>query len=701
MGFQLSPAVVVTEKDLTNRVPAVSTSTGAFAGAFAWGPVLDPYQITSENNLVSVFGKPKSDNANGWFTAANFLAYSNNLWVCRADCKGQENAKSEAYDTQSTLTEGVRYRIATLGTTDWTDYGAIAGQESVGDVFTASVSVVSPSSITGGGTVTKVFVVKNDQHYDDNFADGSGEVGAWAARYAGTLGNSIKVAIADSNCFAEGTDTIADNALVIGQRYKIVTPTVATDWSDAASEVYRVVNGILTSVSATTAVAGDIFTATATDANSSGTVVAAKWEYADQFDAAPSDSPYSVGINNGAGTNDEVHVIVVDALGRFTGVPGTILEKFPFLSKASDAKRGDGTNIFYKEYINRVSKYIYWMDFPSNLASSGDAWGSETEGTTFKNLLSSEPVVLSGGADDLSVSTGALIEAWEIFADAERFDISLLPAGAAKPYVANAIIQNVCEVRKDCVAFISPTVEVSDYLGEGVLITGNDILNDTLDFRNDNITSSSYGVADSGWKKQFDQYADIYRWVPLNGDTAGLCARTDDTNDPWFSPAGLNRGQIKNVAKLSFSPNKAQRDELFKIGINPVVSLKGQGVVLFGDKTLLSRPSAFDHINVRRLFIVLEKAIATAAKYQLFEFNDAFTRAQFRSMTEPFLRDVQGRRGIFDFRVVCDESNNTGEIIDNNQFVGDIYIKPARSINEIHLNFVAVRTDVSFDEIGA
>jgi len=691
MGFQLSPAVVVTEKDLTNRVPAVSTSTGAFAGAFAWGPVLDPYQITSENNLASVFGRPKSDNANGWFTAANFLAYSNNLWVCRADCKGQENAKAEAYDAQSTLTEGVRYRITSLGTTDWTDYGAIAGQESVGDVFTASADA---GPITGGGTVTKVFVVKNDQYYDDNFADGSGDVGTWAARYAGTLGNSIKVAIADSNCFAEGTvaiDADVADALVVGQRYKIVTPTVATDWSDVGGPV--------------AGVAGDIFTVTGVGATTetavNGTVLKAKWEYADQFDDAPSDSPYSVGINGGAGTNDEVHVIVIDALGRFSGVPGTILEKFPFLSKASDAKRGDGTNIFYKEYINRVSKYIYWMDFPSNLATSGDAWGLETEGTAFKSLLSSEPIVLSGGADDLSVSTGALIEAWEIFADAERFDISLLPAGAAKPYVANAIIQNVCEVRKDCVAFISPTVEVSDYLGEGIVVAGNNILNDTLAFRNDNITSSSYGVADSGWKKQFDQYADIYRWVPLNGDTAGLCARTDDTNDPWFSPAGLNRGQIKNVAKLSFSPNKAQRDELFKIGINPVVSLKGQGVVLFGDKTLLSRPSAFDHINVRRLFIVLEKAIATAAKYQLFEFNDAFTRAQFRSMTEPFLRDVQGRRGIFDFRVVCDESNNTGEIIDNNQFVGDIYIKPARSINEIHLNFVAVRTDVSFDEIGA
>ena len=211
--------------------------------------------------------------------------------------------------------------------------------------------------------------------------------------------------------------------------------------------------------------------------------------------------------------------------------------------------------------------------------------------------------------------------------------------------------------------------------------------------------SSSYATLDSGWKYQFDKYNDLYRFVPLNGDVAGLMVRTDNTRDPWWSPAGFNRGNVKNVVKLPYNPLKAQRDQLYKKGINPIVTFPGQGTVMFGDKTLLAKPSAFDRINVRRLFIVLEKAISTASKFTLFEFNDDFTRAQFRNMVEPFLRDVQGRRGIFDFRVVCDESNNTGEVIDRNEFIGDIYIKPARSINFIQLNFVAVRTGVEFEEV--
>lgn len=695
MGFQLSPSVIVTEKDLTNVVPAVSTSIGAFAGAFAWGPVLDPFQITSEKELETSFGRPGVSNGPSWFSAANYLAYSKNLWVCRADTAGQENAVAEPLDAIDVedMTEGVVYRIVSPGDNDFTDFGA--ADSAIGTVFTANSAA---TSATGTGTVAVVLKINNETHYDENYAGGSNGVGAWAARFPGILGNSLTVSIADSNCFAEGTSPInADDALlVVGQRYKIVTPTVATDWSDVGGPV--------------SGLPGDIFTATGTDSAVDGTVVAAKWEYADEFDSTPGTSPYAAGIS---GSNDEVHVIVVDSLGRWTGVPGTILERFPFLSKASDAKRADGTSIFYKDYINTNSKYIYWMDFPANLASSGSAWGIGAEGTTYKSIKSSEPTALSNGYDDLAADVGSLVEAWEIFSDVERFDVSLLPVGAANPYVANAVIQNVAEVRKDCVVFISPTKFADDndpdtLVGDGVMISGNDILNDTLKFRNGDtgtgwvgITSSSYAVADSGWKKQYDKYNDIYRWVPLNGDLAGLCARTDDTNDPWFSPAGLNRGQIKNAAKLSFSPNKSQRDELYKIGINPVVSFPGQGTVLFGDKTLLAKPSAFDRINVRRLFIVMEKAIATAAKYQLFEFNDAVTRSVFRSMTEPFLRDVQGRRGIYDFRVVCDESNNTGEVIDRNEFVGDIYVKPAKSINFIRLNFIAARTSISFDEIGA
>jgi len=287
--------------------------------------------------------------------------------------------------------------------------------------------------------------------------------------------------------------------------------------------------------------------------------------------------------------------------------------------------------------------------------------------------------------------TDDLIRGYDFFKDPEIVDISLVLAGATSQTVATHLISNIAEARKDCLVFLSPRRD--DVVDQA----GSERANITT-FRN-LLNSSSYAVMDSAWKYQYDKYNDVYRYIPMNGDTAGLCVRTDTERDPWFSPAGFNRGQIKNVIRLSFNPTKAERDELYKIGVNPVVTFPGEGTILFGDKTLLAKPSAFDRINVRRLFIVLEKAIAKAAKFSLFEFNDEFTRAQFVALVEPFLRDVQGRRGIFDFRVVCDETNNTGEVIDRNEFIGDIYIKPARSINFIQLNFVAVRTGVAFDEV--
>jgi phage tail sheath protein FI len=285
--------------------------------------------------------------------------------------------------------------------------------------------------------------------------------------------------------------------------------------------------------------------------------------------------------------------------------------------------------------------------------------------------------------------------AWAIFADDSQYDISLLPLGKASATVANSVIA-IAEARLDCVVFASPENTTT---GEYIIGSGSDATDQIIDYR-DALPSSSYAVMDSGYKYQYDRYNDKYRWVPLNGDVAGLCARTDNQQDPWFSPGGLNRGQIKNVVKLAHNPTKTDRDVLYKSGVNPVVTFPGQGTVLFGDKTLLAKPSAFDRINVRRLFIILEKSIATAAKFQLFEFNDSFTRAQFRNLVEPFLRDVQGRRGITDFVVKCDATNNTGEVIDSNEFVADIFIKPNRSINFITLNFVAARSSVAFSEIG-
>ncbi len=558
MAFQLSPGVLVTEKDLTAVVPAVATTAGGFAGAFQWGPVDQVTTIDSENSLVERFGKPDDNTYESFFTAANFLSYGNNLQVVRV--VNQSAAKNAMANSTGTAV-----------------------------------------------------LVKNEDHYLSNYADGSAFVGEWAAKYPGTLGNSLKVSMADGNTYSS-------------------------------------------------------------------------WAYANSFDSAPSTSTYASEIG---GVHDELHVIVIDEDGAWTGSKGTVLEKFAFVSKGSDAKNPDGSTAYYKDKINNASKYIWWMDH----TATGTNWGSATQGTTFANLTSNVTVSLAGGVYGGAPTDGNITSALSTFANDELYDISLLPVGKASSTVAIYAINSVAEVRKDCVVFVSP--ELSD-----VVDNAGSEATDVVAFR-DTLPSTSYAVMDSGWKYQYDRYNDQYRWIPLNGDTAGTAVRTDFTADPWFSPAGFNRGQIKNVVKLAYSPSKADRDTLYKKGVNPVVTFPGQGTVLFGDKTLLAKPSAFDRINVRRLFIVLEKAIATAAKFQLFEFNDAFTRAQFRNLVEPYLRDVQGRRGITEYKVVCDESNNTGAVIDRNEFVADIYVKPNRSINFIQLNFIATRTGISFEEVGA
>ena len=390
---------------------------------------------------------------------------------------------------------------------------------------------------------------------------------------------------------------------------------------------------------------------------------------------------------------DELHVVVADEDGKFSGVPGTVLEVFRGLSRATDAKTEDGSTNFYKDVLNQNSNYIWFANARTG-ATSNTAINLTSASTTTPLSVS-----FNGGTDGLDENTAALssiLTAYDLFASAESVDVSLILTGSTRggtngEQLANYLIDNIAEKRKDCVVFVSPQrADVVNALGSEAT--------NIVTLRN-SLRSTSYAVMDSGYKYQYDKYNDLYRYIPLNGDTAGLCVRTDDVRDPWFSPAGFNRGQVKNIVKLAYNPSKADRDVLYKAGVNPVVTFPGQGTVLFGDKTLLSKPSAFDRINVRRLFIVLEKAIATATQFTLFEFNDDFTRAQFRNLVEPFLRDVQGRRGIYDFRVVCDSTNNTGEVIDRNEFIGDIYIKPAKSINFIQLNFVAVRTGVEFSEV--
>lgn len=408
------------------------------------------------------------------------------------------------------------------------------------------------------------------------------------------------------------------------------------------------------------------------------------WAYASAFDNAPGTSPY---VSNLGGANDEMHIVVVDEDGLFTGTANTILERFPNVSKASDARTDDGSANYYKEVLFRNSQYIYWGAHPeSNVTSTN--WGNvAANGVTFGagNVYTAS---FGSGADGTYVAANT-IAAYGLFADPEFVDVSIIMTADANATVQGSVT-STAESRKDCVVTLSPSLAACQNISDpaGAIKTYRDAL-----------TSTSYAIMDSGWKYMYDKYNDKYRWVPLNGDIAGVCARTDTDRDPWFSPAGYQRGILKNVVRLAFNPNKQQRDTLYKAGINPVVSFPGEGTVMFGDKTMLARPSAFDRINVRRLFIVLEKAISRAAKGSLFEFNDEFTRAQFKSIVEPFLRTVQGRRGIYDFRVVCDETNNTPDIIDRNEFIGDIYIKPARSINFIQLNFVAVRTGVAFDEV--
>jgi len=648
MAFQLSPGVLVKEIDLTNIVPAVATSIGAIAAGFPQGPVEEIIPIGSEQELVNFFGKPNSDNFETWFTAANFLQYGNALRVIRAD--------------------------------------------------TAAVNA------TADGSGLKI---KNDTDYENNYADGSGSVGEWAAKFPGTYGNSLGVSIcSNATAYEQTVTSTVDGAHSAGATTLAVTSGADFNVNDIIylqetdGQQYEV-----------TAIATNDLTIRQLDnpnggglksAMSGGEAIRRRWRFYDLFDAAPGTSTWATDRNISA---DEMHIVVYDRDGGISGFDADIagqrttavLETFPFVSQANTAKTPQGGTAFYANVVNTGSSFVRWMDHDASLTNAGTqiASGASYASTAGKAGVLSDD--LAGGTDD-TPTIGELDIAYNLFADADTIDVNLIMAGtcpASTDGVTHAtMIIDLCEARKDCVGFISP--RRADVVG---VTTGAAQTTNVVAFFNQ-LASSSYAVFDSGYKYMYDKYNDVYRYVPLNGDIAGLAANTDNVAEPWFSPAGYNRGQIRGAVKVAFNPTKAQRDILYPARVNPVMTQPGQGTVLFGDKTALSRPSAFDRINVRRLFIVLEKAIATAAKFQLFEFNDSFTRAQFRNLVEPFLRDVQGRRGITDFSVVADETNNTGEVIDRNEFVADIYIKPARSINFITLNFIAVRTGVAFSEIG-
>ena len=669
MGFQVSPGVEVKEVDLTNIVPAVSTTIGAVCGPFEKGPVSEITSISSEKQLVEVFGKPNANNFEYFFTAANFLQYSNSLRVVRTE------------------------------------------------------SALKNASSGGSG-----ILIRNTLHYQESFADGQGTHGTWSARTAGIHANGIKIDICDKNNFSEMSNKQVNDASASAAEATITMDAfdaadfavgeVIEFYSDAGGTVYATGHEAQKyEITAVDTSAETITIRQLDDPAGSGLIadladdsyVKRYWRFSDLFDTAPGTSEFASA--RGVG-DDEIHIVVYDSSGRQTGfdndVAGerlnSVLETFAFVSKHPEATTPQGNSNYYPDVIYRDSKFIYWGDHPTAAIDASGDWGQplssdlSVQGSKFFNKLSTgvenvDRSTLANGTDDYAVTDGEQLTSYARFDDGEAVDVNLIMAAKATSTLATNLV-TIVEKRKDALVFISP--ERSDVVGVA------DSNTQTTNVKNffDLLPSTSFAVFDSGYKYQYDRFNDVYRYVPLNGDVAGVTAFTESVADAFFSPAGFTRGQIRGAVKLAYEPNKDQRDTLYKARINPVNSFPGQGTVLFGDKTALAKPSAFDRINVRRLFIILEKAIATAAKFQLFEFNDEFTRAQFKNLVEPFLREIQGRRGITDFKVVADESNNTGEVIDRNEFVADIFVKPTRSINFITLNFVAVRTGVAFTEIG-
>ena len=700
-GFQTSPGINISEIDLTTTAPAVDTTVGAFAGVFRWGPVGVRTLVTSENDLVNKFGKPTSINPETFFTAANFLAYSNALYISRA--------ANSSLTTSAIAAANAANASSTSLTTILNEDDFVTKQAGLNS---SSVNFVArwPGAL---GNSLKVSVCDSPSNYSSNVALTDAVFTTANTKFTLSVGSStgtINLFNGAANNFTGNTPIVEATAVAnkfnIGDYIVVGDNTIGKQSLKLLSKSITVANaaGVNTG-SASITLTFDQPLKLSTDISTQS--LTRYWEYYTQVDAAPGRSTYvAVNGNTALQSNtytgstaqlDELHVVVVDEDGGFTGAPGSVLEVFSGLSRATDAKNSDGTSNFFKNVINDTSSYI-WAGADRTNAASNTALNIVTSNT-------SAPLTLSfyGGTDkdeSEDVSTGIrfadLAKAYDLFNSPEEAVISLILTGKArgganKEQLANYVIDNIAEVRKDCVVFVSPAYDV-------VVNNPLNAADDVVTFRNA-VRSSSYAVMDSGYKYQYDKYNDVYRYIPLNGDIAGLCVRTDATRDPWYSPAGSTRGQIKNSIRLPFNPNKAQRDLLYRNGVNPVISQQGQGTILYGDKTLLAKPSAFDRINVRRLFIVLEKTIAIAAQSSMFEFNDEFTRSQFVNLVEPFLRDVQGRRGIYDFKVVCDDSNNTPEVIDSNRFVGDIYVKPARSINYIQLNFVAVRSGIQFSEI--
>lgn len=664
-----SPGVSIKEVDLTATVNVADQNIGVIAIAAQKGPTDEVTYIASERELVDIFGGPDEYNYESWFAAATVIQYG-----------------------------GIAAIIRPAG----------------GEPSSGSDLALRTANVDTDGTTDGAILINNQADYEENYAT----TNAWvfAGKYAGTFHNGITVAMVDVGAHQELTVNVSGSAPAVGDYVKVD--------GVAAGNVYSISgSGATTKIQITLENTTVRFAGTGSLKSHGGTVIGSivsldsndvystkeymtgkKWV---SIAPQPGTSPYT---NARGGKFDEFHMALIDTDGNVTGNPGTLIETFTFLSKAKDAKNAEGTVSYWRKVLELKSQYIYGgedalaqaaditaIDSSAGSASTG-AIGNNAASTVFPVFNKIISQKLGAGADYDWAGSSATIEAqveasYDLVQDPEEFgDIDFLVPGKISSTVASKLI-SIAESRRDCVAVISPLR--SNVVNSNTSTKKTDAV---VDFFN-TINSSSYAIFDSGYKYIYDKYNDTYRYVPCAADVAGLCISSTINSETWFSPAGYNRGNLRNATKLAYSPRQAERDRLYTARVNPIVSFPGQGVVLFGDKTGLSSPSAFDRINVRRLFIELEKNIARFSKFQLFEINDELTRSSFKGAVDPYLRNVQGRRGIYDFLVVCDDSNNTPDVIDRNEFQAEIYIKPARSINFITITFVATRTGVSFNEL--
>ncbi len=708
-----SPGIVVREVDLTiGRVEPVSGSIGALVAPFAKGPVNLPQLIENEDDLYQTFGQPYSTDKHyeHWLVASSYLAYGGTMQVVRADdaqlvnavagvstsikIKSNEHYNQLGYD-ENTITN---VTVAAKNPGTWANGIKVAMIDAKADqVLTVGAANTAAVGYAVTQSVSKTIGTKEGTRTIDGYIKGI---------VTGKVGNDLEVKVV-SHVSAAGTETNVDYQQ--GGYY---------NFSDTGN-VIATQNGHV-SGGATIAYTAQKDWFEQQDIPLS--VGKLEW---DQLADAPGTSNYA---SARGGRNDEVHVVVVDDKGTVTGNAGTILEKHLSLSKAKDAEYSVGSTSYWRKYLAANSKYVYgggapagitttgWSTSSTNTLDADSGWDQNADSVNF-GASGVQTLTLSGGTNysgkaDLT-TTGAmysgvddLITGYTLFENTEETEVDFILMGSANyaKETAQALAEKtiaVAEIRKDAIAFISPYRQafINDSSVGTVTVNNIDTITDNVVSFYAPISSTTYGVFDSGYKYMYDRFNNVLRYVPLNGDIAGCCARTDIDQFPWYSPAGTARGSILNSVKLAYNPGKKQRDTLYSNRINPVMVSPGAGIILFGDKTGFGKSSAFDRINVRRLFIYLEDAISAAAKDILFEFNDELTRTNFVNIVEPFLRDVQSKRGIFDYVVICDETNNTAAVIDNNEFVADIFIKPARSINFIGLTFVATRTGVAFEEV--